>query len=196
MNKITEKFLERRGMTLVSGKGGDIMLPFFLAIIHWDIFAASLKGLGEKHELLRTKNLWRSKIQNFVNVAMNTYSLEEFDEEYMPEIEKFTSYIHNDLMLTKVAVSNCLSSIDDFKVKNVVSDIMLSNILIQFAEKMWKVIFHTSNIDLQAMDRLSVKYARLYYPTRENIDLNKSQALSDAVVNLCKKVLKYIDEEL
>lgn len=195
MNALTQKFLDRRGISLVKGNGGDIMLPFYLAILHWDLFATHLKGVGEKHELLRTKNLWREKIQSFVGVAMNTYSMEEFDEEYMLEIDKFTEYINEELDATRDAVKGCLP-IDDERTLEVVSNVMLSNILIQLADKMWRGIFKRTNIDLLAMDRLSTKYARLYFPCREDIDLNQSEALSNSVVVLVKKILKYIDSQL
>lgn len=195
-NRLISKFLERKGIQLISGNGGDIMLPFFLALLHWDIFASALKGMNEKHELLRVKNLWREKINNFVKIAMNTYSLEEFDEEYMPEVERFIDYIHDDIILTRVAVANCLTMVDDFDKKVRVSDVLVSNIVIQMAEKFWEMVFKQKNPDLVAMDRLSTRYARMYCPVREDIDLNASKQLSGMVERLCKKTVKYIEKEL
>lgn len=195
-NKLIEKFLERRGIKLISGKGGDIMLPFFLALLHWDIFASALGKGDEKHEMARVKNLWRSKINNFVRIAMNTYSLEEFDEEYMPEVERFMEYVHDDLVLTKVAVSGCLSMVEDFNKKVKTSDVLVANIVIQIAEKFWEATYHQANPDLVAMDRLSTRYARLYCPVRSNVDLNASEELSKMVAQLCRKIIKYIDKEV
>ncbi len=195
-----DTYLKSIGMKRIKGDGLDPILPFIMMDAMYQIYTKEIKPLPCRHELKHVKKTWIENYNVFNRSFFRAFNVEQ-QGEVIDMMDSFEQYIHNDMLIAKLAIMNEMKdlSTDD---ANVCASCVLCNILAQAAHIVWSKIFLNSrlkertNIQIQGIEKCSTRFMNLYHSqiSDRHVDPNKSKRIVDSVDILCKKMIKWLKE--
>lgn len=197
-SEMINTYLKSIGMKRIKGEGLDPLLPFIMMDSMYQIYTKEIAPLPCKHEL---KHIKKSGIENY-NVFnrdfFRAFNVEE-QGEVIDLMDDFEQFIHNDVLIAKLAIMNEMKDLST-EDASVCASCVMCNILAQAAHIVWKKIFGKCRLlnpagkYILGVERSSTKFMNLYHSSisMRHVDPNKSKPIVDSVDILCKKMVKWV----
>lgn len=193
-----DTYLKSIGMKRIKGDGLDPLMPFIMMDAMYQIYTKEIAPLPCRHELKHVKKSWIEGYNVFNREFFRAFNVDEQGEviDLMDDFEKF---IHNDVLIAKLAIMNELRDLPT-EDASVCASCVMCNILAQAAHIIWSKIFGKCRLlnpagkYILGVEKNSTKFMNLYHSriSTRHVDPNRSKKIVDSVDILCKKMVKWV----
>lgn len=193
-----DTYLKSIGMKRIKGDGLDPLMPFIMMDAMYQIYTKEIAPLPCRHELKHVKKSWIESYNVFNREFFRAFNVDEQGEviDLMDDFEKF---IHNDVLIAKLAIMNELRDLPT-EDASVCASCVMCNILAQAAHIIWSKIFGKCRLlnpagkYILGVEKNSTKFMNLYHSriSTRHVDPNRSKKIVDSVDILCKKMVKWV----
>lgn len=198
--ELTDAYLRHRGYTRIGGDGVSCILPFFILDAMYQIYRKAIAPLTLEHEPKLLRKRWIEAYNLFNRDFFAAFTLEQQDA-IIDRMDDFESYIHNDVEILRVQVMNIMNR-DDLETQSTISSCMACNILAQAANAVWKNTYvqrngkPSPNRYIDTMEKMSYKLMNAIHGNSYHVDPNQNKAVCSAISVLCRKMVRWLNEEL
>lgn len=198
--EIAQEFLSRYGITVEKGSGAEFILPYLIMDLVYSEYNHYIRPASSQ-KLRQIATEWGREYTRFNHNFFSHFSKDTADAviELMDGIE---DYVSHDITVLRVQLSNLVSDIPVDQ-QWVLSSCFLCNILCQAAQTSMKEVYRkllgrdVYSPEIQNIQGHTMRWGRLYYKHRgyRDIDLGSSKPVLDAVGVLCRKLVRFLNED-
>lgn len=217
--ELCRKYMTAYGYVSEGKMGENILaplLPFILMDIAYDQMNRSVKSLDLKRDMKKARANWYTCYKRFNDKLFKVLSEDERDE-FIDKMDDFEQSIEHDLMITKISAMECLPDRVKLADEEILSSVLLANIMSQMSESLYGEIFKTSlyrysgdrigcskvDNDLHGTRVWAREFSRMYL---DQLGIHEGDAdgyvpdkkykrLDTSCDVLCKKAIKWLKEQ-
>lgn len=197
--ELTDAYLRHMKYRRLEGGGMTPILPFFILDAMFQIYSKVVGPMDLKREQKMMRARWIDAYNQFNRDFFSAFTDDQQDA-IIDRMDDFCEYINNDVEIARVQVMNVMKE-DCIDMQMTVSSIMLCNVLAQAANTVWRNTYvkrdgsPLRNAYIDAMERWSYKFMNAYHGRSTNVDPNKSEGVSKAVSALCRRIIRWLNED-
>lgn len=200
--EIVDRFMKHHGYVRVEGDSIEPILPMLMLDIVCDTYDKLVSGMTCRHKVQQAKTAWRDCYRRFNEDFFGCYTNDE-SILVTDRMDDFEKYVNNEVTMLKIAIMDEMPQNEPFEVRNIVSAVMVCNILAQAAQVYWNRNYRATarrgetNVCISGLVAATHKFANEYHKTKDtaNINLNESEAVVRAWDALSLRMARYIEYE-
>ena len=197
--ELTDAYLSHMGYRRLDGGGMTPILPFFILDAMFQIYSKVVAPMNVSHKEKQMRRRWIEAYNLFNRDFFSAFSQDQQDA-IIDRMDDFGTFIHNNIEIARIQVMNIMGN-DDTDTQMTISSIMMCNVLAQAANSVWTNTYVKKdgkplrNRYIDTIERMSYKFMNAMHGNRYRIDPNQNQSLCDAVQVLCRKMVKWLNED-
>lgn len=196
IEEILDAFCKSRGLTRKKGASPEPLLPFLMMDCVYQMYCEWIVKLDCRFETKRYRNDWRKAYQELNKNFFKAFDIDQADA-VIDMMDDFEKYIHNDLVITKVAIIDCLEEDRSLEEQQVASSCLLGEVLCWSAMVVWKRVFekaHQMDVhdQIDRMRKSIHRFINAWYKPRTHICISDDPKCEQAITALCNKMIWYL----
>lgn len=194
--EILDAFCKSRGLTRTKGATPEPLLPFMMMDCVFQMYCKWVAKLDLKHECKRYRSEWKKAYSDMNRAFFRAFNEEQTDA-VIDMMDDFDKYIHNDLVIAKVAIIDCLDDGRTLDEQQVASSCILSEVLCWSAMVVWDNVFKaTRQMDVhEHIDRIRKsihRFINAWYRPEKHVNVADDPKCEAAITALCHKMIRYL----
>lgn len=198
--EIVDVYLAYKHKRRTQGKRENLLflMPFYIMDACYQIYCKDIKDLPCRHMMKQAKKRWGVCYHKYTTDFFRAFNEDQI-EFITDQMDEFNDYIHNSMMILKSKVVNQIPDSVPFEDKKVLASMLLCNVLAQAAQSLHGRMYRNAdmtkevNYDIEGVKKASHDMTR-YHPSAVEIDLAASKDVMLLVNNLCKKIMKFLND--
>ena len=200
--ELADKYLRQRGLR-VNGDGTQLLVPFYLMDICYQIYSKEVRNQEFRHEARKYLTDFANEYKAFNWDLFRCLDLDE-TEFVTDEMDRLGVYLHNYVEMCRMELYTSLDVYGE-KARNVLSSILLCDLLCQISGILWTTEYTTlpfgkgeTNMHLKRM-RKSLTRVMNSYERDLNVDficnLNNGERLNKTCYVLANKAVLWLKKD-
>lgn len=165
-NLIAKKYLKSKGIG-VKGDATQLLVPFLIMDIAYQIYCKEIKPVPFKHEARQYLTRFSTEYKKFNNDLFRHLTIDE-SEYVTEEMDNGYEVLQNYIMLVRVELMNSLDVYGE-EARDVLTSLMLCDMMCQISGVMWQEMYRTrayrkgeTNMSIKCMRNCLLSVAKSY----------------------------------
>lgn len=197
--RIVDKYLSHYNLSLTSGNGYQVLLPFLTMDMMQQIFYKEIFHLPMKHEMNKAKKTINREYHVFNTLFWNIFDTQEDQDEIIDIMDEYSEFIRVPFQLARNAVMNDMGDLSE-REKRICSAMNMCNILAKLANIYWSNIFalvghrRKGDIHITEIENATKVLFQRYFAEHSALCINQnlSEQVNTAMNNLISKMVEFV----